>query len=504
MLRANEDRDVYLRHAGVMALTGILRRVAPTPNDPFLSRKIESPEATRLQKAFNQLMTDSNSAVRMSALLALRRIESPDIAQFLQDAESLLVAEAARAINDIPIPAALPQLAALINDADKLGAFPAGDEKMPGPRDGLIRRVMNANFRLGRTNNAAALAAFATTSPVRDTLRAEAITMLGEWAEPSVRDRISGLWRPLEKRDPEVAAVALQPHLPALLKSSSNKLKLETTKTASVLNIKSDEAQPIALVLDTNAAPNLRVEALKSMARGKDEKLAEAVRLALADSNEALRKEAARIQAQLQPDDAMAQLRSALEQGSVGDKQNAFATLGTLNNEEADTVILQWLDKLLAKNVPPELTLDLIDAAAKREAQPVKDRLRKFELSRPAADDLRAYRECMVGGDAEEGKKVFIEKVEASCVRCHKFKGEGGEVGPDLTGMGGRKDRQLHFGIHCVPQQTHRRGIRERDRDAKERDFLRRPIEKRIAADSGNQFARRRIDSDQEGRHQNA
>ncbi|HEY0551368.1 MAG TPA: c-type cytochrome, partial [Verrucomicrobiae bacterium] len=216
---------------------------------------------------------------------------------------------------------------------------------------------------------------------------------------------------------------------------------LETTKTASVLNIKSDEARPIAIVLDTNAAPNLRVEALKSMARGKDEKLADAVRLALADSNEALRKEAAKIQAQLQPDDAMAQLRSALEQGSVGDKQNAFATLGALNNMEADGLILQWLDKLLAKNVPPELTLDLIEAAARRDTQAVKDKLRKFEMSRPGADDLRAYRECMVGGDAEEGKKVFLEKVEASCVRCHKFNGEGGEVGPELTGMGGRKDR---------------------------------------------------------------
>jgi quinoprotein glucose dehydrogenase len=441
MLRANEDRDVYLRHAGVMALTGILRRIALAPNVPFLSRDIGTPEGTRLQKSFNALITDSSPAVRMAALLTLRRLESPDIAQFLQDAEPLLVAESARAINDIPIPAALPQLAALISDADKLGAFPAGDEKMPGPRDGLIRRVMNANFRVGHTNNAAALAAFATTSPVRDILRAEAVTMLGEWAAPSGRDRISGLWRPLEKRDPEVAAVALQPHLPALLKSSSNKLKLETTKTASELNIKSDEAQPIALVLDTNAPSNLRVEALKSMARGKDEKLAEAVRLALADSNEALRKEAAKIQAQLQPEDAMAQLRSALEQGSVGDKQNAFATLGALNNTEADDVILQWLDKLLAKNVPPELTLDLIDAAAKREAQPVKDKLRKFELNRPAADDLRAYRECMVGGDVEEGKKVFLEKVEASCVKCHKFNGEGGEVGPELTGMGGRKDR---------------------------------------------------------------
>jgi quinoprotein glucose dehydrogenase len=285
-------------------------------------------------------------------------------------------------------------------------------------------------------------------------LRAEAVTMLGEWAAPSGRDRITGLWRPLDKRDPKIAADALQPHLGALLKSSSNKLKLETTKTASVLNIKSDGAQPIDLVLDTNAAPNLRIEMLKSMARAKDEKLAEAVRLALADNNEALRKEATRIQAQLQPDDAIAQLRSALEQGSIGDKQNALATLGSLTNAEASEVISQWLDKLLAKDVAPELTLDLLDAAARREAQTVKDKLRKFESGRPAVDDLRSYRECMVGGDAEEGKKVFLEKVEASCVKCHKFNGEGGEVGPELTGMGTRKDRNYILESIVFPNKS--------------------------------------------------
>ncbi len=454
MLRANEDRDVYLRHAGVMALAAIMRRAASAPNLPFLSHDTGSPEATRVQKAINEVMVDSSTAVRMAALLALRRIESPDIAEFLQDTDPLLVAEAARAINDLPIPAALPKLAALIHDADKLGALPAGDEKAPGPRDGVIRRVLNANYRVGRTNNATALAAFAATSPVQDSLRAEAVTLLGEWATPSGRDRITGLWRPLDKRDPEMAALALQPHLPALLKSSSNRLKLETTRTAGLLNIKSDDARPINLVLDTNAAPNLRIEALKSMARANDEKLDEAVRLSLADPNEALRKEAAKLQAQLKPEDALVQVRSALEQGSVGDKQNAFATLGALMNVEADDLLLRWLDKLLTKNLEPELTLDLLDAAGRREAQTVRDKLRKFESSRPAADDLRAYRECMVGGDAEEGKKVFLEKVEASCVRCHKFNGEGGEVGPELTGIGTRKDRNYILESIVFPNKS--------------------------------------------------
>ena len=443
MLRANADQDVYLRHAGVMALTSIARG-ADTPtgtSTPTPLTKV-SPDSLKLKKAFAAALTDKSDAVRMACLLALRRLESPDVAQFLQDANPLLVAEAARAINDLPITNALPKLAALIEEDDKLTALSAGDDLHPGPRDAILRRVINANYRVGQSNNAVALAAFAATSKAPDRLREEALSLLGEWAKPSGRDRITGLWRALEKRERAIAAAALQPHLTALQRNSSDSIKLATTRVAGRLNITGSGLDPIDIVTDLTAAPALRVEALKSMASNKDPKLPDAVRLSLADTNEVLRKEATRIQAQLQPDDALAQLQSTLATGSISEQQNALATLGSLTNAEVDAVLSQWLDKLLSKNVKPELQLDVLEAAAKRELPEIKAKVRKFETSRPAADDLRSYRECLVGGDPEEGRKVFLEKVEASCVRCHKLNGEGGEVGPELTGIGSRKDRQ--------------------------------------------------------------
>ncbi len=45
------------------------------------------------------------------------------------------------------------------------------------------------------------------------------------------------------------------------------------------------------------------------------------------------------------------------------------------------------------------------------------------------------------GGDAEAGRRVFFDKVDLSCVRCHKVQGVGGEVGPDLTGIGKKEKR---------------------------------------------------------------
>ena len=73
MLKANNDADPYLRHAGVMALVGI--------GDKDALRKSAS---------------DASPAIRMASLQAMRRLAMPEVAEFLMDADSNLVLEAAR------------------------------------------------------------------------------------------------------------------------------------------------------------------------------------------------------------------------------------------------------------------------------------------------------------------------------------------------------------------------------------------------------------------------
>jgi quinoprotein glucose dehydrogenase len=80
-------------------------------------------------------------------------------------------------------------------------------------------------------------------------------------------------------------------------------------------------------------------------------------------------------------------------------------------------------------------------AAGQRAAPVVKEKVTKFERARDPKDDLRQWRECLAGGDAAEGKKIFAEKQETQCVRCHKINGEGGDVGPDLSHIAAQKDR---------------------------------------------------------------
>jgi quinoprotein glucose dehydrogenase len=180
----------------------------------------------------------------------------------------------------------------------------------------------------------------------------------------------------------------------------------------------------------------------------------------------------------LRPEDALTQLKTTLATGSLSEKQSAFATLGSVSNSPAsDELLLEWMDRLLANEVPPELHVDLIDAAAKRTRPAFQERIRKFENSRPPDDDLRAFRECLTGGNAEDGKKILMEKPEVYCIRCTKQAVTEGEVGPDLKGIASRRTREYILESIVYPNKSFRGRLRESCRDLEERDDLRRHSE---------------------------
>ena len=403
MLRANEDKDPWLRHAGVMALA-----------------------ACEDKAALIAAGDDPSAAVRMGVLLALRRQGDVAVAKFLNDVDPKLVAEAARAINDAPIEAAFPQLAAM-----------SGKTKLPTT---MLYRVTNANFRLGKPENAQAVAAMAARSDVPDAIRIDALRALLEWAKPKGRDRVMGLWRPLEPRPESVAAEAVRPVLGGIF-TGPDKVRQEAAKVAAALGIKEVGPALFDLVADTKRPAQVRVETLRALATLKDARLDQAMALALADTDPRLRSEGRRVLARSKPDEALTQIANVLEKGEVIEQQGAFALLAEMKSPAAAALVSKSLAQLLDGKLPPETQLDLLDAAAIFKTGEVKDKLAKFEAARSKTDHLANYRETLVGGDAESGRKIFFNKAEVSCVRCHKIKGVGGEVGPDLTGIGTKQKR---------------------------------------------------------------
>jgi quinoprotein glucose dehydrogenase len=421
LLRENADRDPYLRHAAVMALAWL-----PFENDVLAAAG------------------DSSPAVRMGVLLALRRDGNREIARFLKDPEPRLVEEAARAIYDVPISAAIPQLAELADT--------------PGLTEPTLHRVVNANFRLGQAEQARAVAAIAATSGLPEAARIEAISALGDWGTPSGRDRVLGSWRPLPKRDGLMAAEAFRSRLAGIF-SGSEKVSLTATRVAAKLDIK--EVGPVLrqLLTDKEQSTPARVEALEALVRLNDPKLPEAMELALEDSQAEVRVVGRRVLARLQPEAVLTELATALESGELVERQAALALLGDIKGSGSAALLVQWLDKALQGTVPVEMQLDLLEAAAKRPLPQVQERVKKLKAMVTDDDPLAAYRLAIAGGNAERGRKTFFDRSDLSCVRCHKINDRGGEVGPDLSKIGGQQKRDYLLEAIVLPDKQIAKGF---------------------------------------------
>jgi len=427
LVRDNADRDPVLRHAGVMGLAGC------------------GDTATLLAHA-----ADTDPAVRLAVLLALRRQASPELSRFLDDADPRLVDEAARAIHDVPIPAATPRLAALAERANL--------------SESTWRRVLAANFALGGAANALAVARIGTRHALPDVVQIEALDMLAHWSHPGPRDRVLGSWHPLPARDDRIAVDALRPVLAQLLRASDT-IRPLGIQLAAKLGFR--ELGPVLfdLSVDHDRPAGVRVEALAALEALNDSRRGEAVDRALADREPALRAAAGEILAQRNPDRALAYLQHVLVQGndrsaaSQVEQQAALATLATLRKPEADAILSDWMKRLAAGKVAPELQLDLLNAVRERTDFRLKRRLAEYEAARKPDDPLAGYRETLAGGDAERGRKIFQERAEVSCIRCHRVRGVGGEVGPDLSKIGGEKPREYLLTAIVEPNQSIAKGF---------------------------------------------
>ena len=402
LLRANADKDPYLRHAGVMALTALSGR-----------------------ESLLGAAKDSSPSVRMGALLAMRRLKSPDIKELLADKEPRLVLEAARAIYDAPITDALLSLAALISQ--------------PNLDTPIARRVLNAHYRLGTVANAEALARCTTNTALAEASRSEALELLGLWSQPPLRDRIVGLYRPIAARDNTAAANALSSVLNELLRTGSDSIRVAAIRAASQLKLKN--ADFYSIVAQTSMNARVRVEALQALRDRKDPRLEKALQLAQKDKSSVFRIAALRLQIQSEPEAAVKELRKIVMEGSIPDRQSAFDMLAQIPGKSADGIISRWLDKLLEGKAQKELQLDILDAAGKRNSKSFRQKIKNYEASLSASDDLAKFRPSLFGGNAAEGRRLFFERQDTGCFRCHKVHGNGGDVGPELSGLSQRQTR---------------------------------------------------------------
>ncbi len=403
MLARNADLDPVLRHAGVMGLVG--------------SRNVS---------ALRAAADHSSAAARVGAVLALRRLHDPGIALFLQDHNPAIVLEAARAIHDESIDEAWSDLAAVsVNDSAD---------------DALIRRVMNANFRLGQASGAGVITKIAVDRRYAESIRSEAMTELMEWTEPPPLDRVLGSWRPVSSDSRDTIETTVASIFPAIL-DHEDSIREQAINLAARYHLQKTTPLMRSVFHDENATVTVRVAALRALDGLRAPRMSETLHQAVGDDHARIRMAARRILAKSDPEGVVPALRQSLTVGEIIEQQGAISLLTDLEIAAADALLAEWLDKLMRRDVPPAIELDLLNSARKRSTTELLAKLDEFE-SRRGEGPLADYRECLEGGDASRGYDIFFGRSDASCRRCHKVGEEGGEVGPELTKIGADKKRE--------------------------------------------------------------
>ncbi|MEM1120060.1 MAG: HEAT repeat domain-containing protein, partial [Bacteroidota bacterium] len=405
LLAVNNDEDAWLRHAGVLALARI-GKVAPVV----------------------ALKDNPNRALRIAAVVALRRMKAPEIAEFLHDVDEYIVTEAARGINDdYSIEPALPALAKVLKE-DRFTGEP------------LLRRAINANLRVGKQENIDLLVEYANRKDAPAAMRAEALAALSGWAKPSVLDRVDGRYRGPIKRDGAPALAAISPTLNTLLTETNQEVQIAATKVANKLKIK-ESGTTLFKLLKNDQAEEVRTAALSALTKLDYAEMSDALELALADASKKVRSAALGmlVDANLSEESAVNLFTKILQTGAMEEKQATLKALGKMKSAGAIKVILQQVDQLIAGTAQPEIQLDILEAAENNGAAVLTSKVAVYQKAKIADDPLVDYAETLAGGNIRKGQNIFYRNEAAQCVRCHAIWEWGGNAGPVLAGIGSKR-----------------------------------------------------------------
>ncbi|MDE0561417.1 HEAT repeat domain-containing protein [Algoriphagus sp. NF] len=408
LLEANNDEDAYIRHAASLALARI--------NE---------------EEKITQLYIHPSKAVRMGAVIALRRLESPGLSKFLADSEELIVAEAARAIHDdFSVEASLPDLAALINTTKS-------------DFEPLVRRIISANQRLGGEQQLNDLLAYVSRNDIPQAMKSEAIAALGTWSKPSLVDRVDGRYRGEVERDPTLLQEKARPVFLSLLTSNQADTRLEAVKAIGKAGV-SDASSSLLSLVKSSSDSDMKVAALQALDRLQTDDLAEAIPIAMKDSNQAVRVAGLSLlsQSALPLDQKQELLLTIIRNQSNEEKRQALLTLSTLENSASFEGWETILTDFKADRISSPIWVELEEAIDKTGSETLISQFQQLLKEKAGDENWRLFQGALAEGNVREGRTIFFQNQAAQCIRCHAYDDMGGNAGPRLNGIARQLSRE--------------------------------------------------------------
>ena len=243
-----------------------------------------------------------------------------------------------------------------------------------------------------------------------------------------------------------MARKAIEGSISSLIGDKNQDVQKAAAMAAGLLKIQDAAVALQKMAANGALSGSSRTEALKALNAMQAKQLPAVVELAVNDRDAEFRAEGRRMLASLEPKRAVELIQDVLKSATIREQQSAFSTLGQMQDAGSDAVLTQWLGKLTKKSVAPELQLDLLAAAEVRAKALPEGELAKilktYKATKSESDLLANYVECLEGGRADQGQIIVANNAAAACMRCHIIRDKGGNVGPELNGIGKKYDRQ--------------------------------------------------------------
>ena len=408
LLEVNNDEDAYLRHGVTYALSQI-GEVAPLA----------------------ALSSHPSKAVRLGAVLALRRLESPELAKFLQDSDEYIVTETARAIHDdFSVEAALPALGAILSTTTFRN-------------EPLIRRVISANQRVGKEENLNQVLAFLGKSDIPVALRMEALATLGTWAKPSLVDRVDGRFRGEVKRDPSLIRDKVKPVLISSAADRIEQVRIEAIKAIGKLEI-SETANLLLAKMKSDPSDQVKISALNALVAMNTSNLGEAISLAMSDNNQSVRVAGLGLLSQtaIPNDQKVSLLIDIIQKRTIPEKQTALTTLASLEGAKDLPVWKSILADFDKGKLPEGTWIELEEAITNTGSESLKTEFTALLDQKAGGEEWKKFAGALAEGNSRRGRTIFFENQTAQCIRCHAYDDMGGNAGPALDNIGNVLSRE--------------------------------------------------------------
>lgn len=390
LIEDNKGEDQWIRHAGLSALKNL-----------------------KDNKGAVAKMSSPSEEARLCAVILLRKLDDPAVAGFVGDASKQVQVEAIRAVYDRHLTSGFPALAQLTSKASEFA-------------DTIQRRILFASFWMGQPRDAARVMVMAGDPKVDGKVRETAMRALLRWNNPPTMNPVTGMYRPVEKRDVKLLAALAAP-LRIVVQSAKGKEQALALELAKAVNLPMSAEALEAQVFDESLEAGIRIAALNTVAGQNKEKIPSIV---------------AKLKGSKDGEIQAARLRLMFEGKLPGRIEAAEAYLKT-NNLPAVRAALELLASdaggkdILTKvcsnpaAVMKEARLDAYLALASSSDAGHKKLAAEF-----AGNPAELQKLSLHGGNAEAGAIVFQN--QGACMQCHMVNNKGGVQGPALDTVGKR------------------------------------------------------------------